>query len=130
MSDAQPAVREDRYVVHFDHNRQPHPVVAWSQDGEPLILGEHGALVRASDLGVVASVTEREHDHVVPANPGVYLRVRADVGEELRVPVAYWLVDHFGWAKPVPLSNSTYLDPCDESDVVGIEWDDPPGPRR
>lgn len=130
MSDVLPAVREDRYVVHFERDRQPHPVVAWSQDGEPLILGEQGNLARARDFGAVASVTEREHDHVVPANSGVYLRVRSDEGKELRVPVAYWLVDHFGWAKPVPLSNDIYVYPGNENDVLGIEWDDPPAPSQ
>lgn len=127
-----PALREDRYVVRFEHDRQPHPVIAWSEDGAPLILGKDGSLVPASTVGEVASVTDREFERIIPATSGVYIRFRDEDSEEgsFRLPVAYWLVDYEGWAKPVALSNDTYLEPRDDRDALGIEWDDPPGPRQ
>lgn len=130
---ARPALREDRYIVRIDGDHTPHPVVAWSDDGAPLVLGRAGNLVPAADLGPVAHVVERDHQAVVPAQPGTYARLNPKGGTAERVPVAYWLVDHQGWASPVPLTNGTYLPgPPSDDELESVEWVEPalPGPRR
>lgn len=128
---ARPALREDRYIVRIDGDNTPYPVVAWSDDGAALVLGRDGHLVPAADLGTIAHIVERGHQAVVPAQSGTFARIHPKGGSAMRVPVAYWLVDHEGWASPVPLSNGTYLSgPLADDELEGVEWDDLPAPRR
>jgi hypothetical protein len=86
------------HYVHFrlpDGNPGlPSPVVAWDEDGSPLVVGKWG-LVRASDAGrgAVARI-KRDNEPVVGAVPGGgwLIDCTDDEGNTWTTPILAWTV--------------------------------------
>lgn len=79
------------------------PVIAWDEDGYPLVTGKHGRLVVAGSYGNFLYVTEADGGHVVAAIPGGGWRAawKQNDGTEFVEPVLAWLVQADGIVKPV-----------------------------
>jgi hypothetical protein len=93
-----------QYVNYTADQGLPGPirqVLAWDNDGHPMVLGSHG-LVRAADLGLIERVRQ-DQAAVVGAVPGGgwLIKYKDDEGAKHVVPILAWTVHADGSATPL-----------------------------
>lgn len=86
------------------------PVIAWDEDGHPLVVGER-QLVRASNLPGFMDIDEYE-SVFMSAIPGGGWQIawKQDDGTEFIDPVLAWVVDHHGQAKAMSADSTGCVD--------------------
>lgn len=98
----------DPEKIHWGHM----DVVAWSDDGEPLVVGRDG-LILASNVGGYDHISEVDDDtkHVVPGGGWM---LRYDNGTEAwEEPVVAWAIDQTGWGAPLTTDGEGVVQPLE-----------------
>lgn len=95
------------------------PIIAWSDDGAPLVAGST-SLLRGDEIPGFFGLTPAD-DHYIAAIPGGGWRIRwfVDEDESFVEPVLAWVITGEGVARPVTIDRYGVID------VVGDDTDQP-----
>lgn len=92
------------HYVHYQHSAQGlpvRPVIAWDDDGNPLVTGKRG-LVPAYEMGTIKYI-RRDSSPAVGAVPGGgwLIECKDDEGNTWTTPILAWTVHADGSAQPL-----------------------------
>lgn len=120
------------YAVNFKLEPRPPerawthlPVVAWDDDGAPLVAHRRGLITpdRANFGRPIVSweVTEADtYPHTVPGDGWMVTRTDTTTGDRWTEPVIAWQIDPDGYGRPITLDAEGALNP--DPDPSAVVW--------